>query len=290
MKNELYQKALLFFGDGKYEEALTTLTLHGSDYTLSKKDEFLIEECKKAIIEQYIYLINDYIAQEDYTAARNKKEEYESMHDFCSRIDNIIIPEKIVKEQITINEPSIRKVDLSSNKSLLSEIIIGIIALTLPIALGIMIRNKNVDIEQQSENNYMTHTEFKRYQNVRFGYGISYPTFLTQKKESENGDGCVFSKDSTTYLIVYGIYNSLNESLNDKYYENKPTSATYSRLKSNWFVISDYTTDGRIFYTKTFLKNDIFITATFYYPNKDKELFAPIVDEIFRNFSFLSNE
>lgn len=130
---------------------------------------------------------------------------------------------------------------------------------------------------------------FNSYQNSRFNYTITYPSFLTQSQESENGDGCKFYMDDNTYLVVSGAYNALDESIVSRYYKCKSKSVTYSMQKDNWFVISDYTSNGNIFYTKTVLQNGVFFTATFYYPAKDKDKYNPVIKKIFTNFPLISD-
>ena len=130
---------------------------------------------------------------------------------------------------------------------------------------------------------------FNSYQNSRFNYTITYPSFLTQSQESENGDGCKFYMDDNTYLVVSGAYNALDESIVSRYYKCKSKPVTYSMQKDNWFVISNYTSNGNIFYTKTVLQNGVFFTATFYYPAKDKDKYNPVIKKIFTNFPLISD-
>lgn len=124
----------------------------------------------------------------------------------------------------------------------------------------------------------------KKYYNSRFGYNILYPSSFSNIYESENGDGCKLSKDSHTYLIVYGIHNALNETIEDKYNEYKSKSPVYCRLKENWYVISAYTENGDIFYLKTVLKDGVFITAELHYPNNEKEYYSKLIPKIFADF------
>ena len=130
---------------------------------------------------------------------------------------------------------------------------------------------------------------FNSYQNSRFNYTVTYPSFLDKRQESENGDGCKFYMDNNTYLVVSGAYNALDESIVSRYYKCKSKPVTYNMQKDNWFVISDYTSNGNIFYTKTVLQNGVFFTATFYYPAKDKDKYNPVIKKIFTNFPLISD-
>ena len=53
-----------------------------------------MNECKRLVIEQYYYLINESIQQEDYQNARALKDEYKAKFGVSSRIDSIVVPEK----------------------------------------------------------------------------------------------------------------------------------------------------------------------------------------------------
>ena len=104
---------------------------------------------------------------------------------------------------------------------------------------------------------------FNSYQNSRFNYTITYPSFLNKRQESENGDGCKFYMDDNTYLIVSGMYNALDESIISRYNEYKSKSVTYSIQKDNWFVISDYTSNGNSFIPRLFFKMESFLLRPF---------------------------
>lgn len=145
-------------------------------------------------------------------------------------------------------------------------------------------QNKEMPFELLLSNGSSSNTAFKRYQNSRFGYSILYPSSFNIIKTSENGDGCRFSKDNNTYLSVSGMYNSLNETLADVYDQYKSKSPAYCRIKDNWFVISDNTDDGCIFYQKTVLKDGIYITAILHYPSSENDYYSTLIPKIFTNF------
>lgn len=134
-------------------------------------------------------------------------------------------------------------------------------------------------ISEMLEN--VTYTE---YHNARFSYSISYPTFLSHEVSSTNGDGCQLSFNEDIYLVVYGSHNIFDETIESEYRKNDIGSYVYSRQKNNWFVISDYTEDGKIFYQKTVLRDNVFITAILYFPPIYKEAFDPIIKQIFQKF------
>jgi hypothetical protein len=140
-------------------------------------------------------------------------------------------------------------------------------------------------IEAQSQN-------YRVYRNVRFKYSISYPVnILIPQGEAENGDGQKFlAKDGRAEMLVYGSHNSLNQSLREVYEEATLRSTehpnrvvTYQVLRRDWFVASG-TSEGRIFYQKTLLRNGIFKTFWIEYEASQKVFFDPIIRRIAASF------
>ena len=138
--------------------------------------------------------------------------------------------------------------------------------------------------ETNAISEMLTSVTYTEYHNARFSYSISYPTFLNHEESSINGDGCKLSLNEDIYLVVYGSHNIFDETIESEYRKNDIGSYVYSRQKNNWFVISDYTEDGKIFYQKTVLANNVFITAILYFPPIYKEAFDPIIKQVFQNF------
>lgn len=91
MNDNLYSEALSHFNKGEYEEALSVLT--GSDVKLSSAESRLIDECRKQITEQYYYLINERIQQEDYLTANAIRKKYYAKYGLSPKIEKINIPE-----------------------------------------------------------------------------------------------------------------------------------------------------------------------------------------------------
>lgn len=145
-------------------------------------------------------------------------------------------------------------------------------------------QDKEMPFELYLSNESSSNTTLKRYYNSRFDYSILYPSSFNIIKEPENGDGCRFSKDDNTYLSVSGIYNSLDETLEDVYKRYKSKSPAYCRIKNDWFVVSDNTDDGCIFYQKTVLKDGVFMTAILHYPSSENGYYSTLIPKIFTNF------
>ena len=107
--DDLYNKAISFYNEGEYEEALDAI--RNSSMATSKDGQNLIRECEKLILEQHVYLINEYIEQRDYLNALRKKEEYRTKYGSNPKIENIIIPYASVR-----NVQNIKHQTISLNK------------------------------------------------------------------------------------------------------------------------------------------------------------------------------
>ena len=134
--------------------------------------------------------------------------------------------------------------------------------------------------------------DYRTYHNARFDYSISYPAdLLIPQGESVNGDGQRFlSKDGRTELLVYGAYNSLDQTLNEVLTQESERSpdhpnrvVTYKVLRGGWFVVSG-TENGRIFYQKTTLRDSTFKTFRIEYNESQKQTFDSITAFIARSF------
>jgi hypothetical protein len=135
--------------------------------------------------------------------------------------------------------------------------------------------------------------EYRTYHNARFDYSISYPAdLLIPQGEAVNGDGQRFlSRDGRTELLVYGAYNSLDQTLREIFEQESVRSTehpnrvvTYKVLRNDWFVVSG-TEDGRIFYQKTMLRNSTFKTFRIEYDKNEKQTFDSITAFIARSFN-----
>ena len=134
--------------------------------------------------------------------------------------------------------------------------------------------------------------EYRTYHNARFDYSISYPAdLLIPQGEPVNGDGQIFlSKDRRAELLVYGSYNSLDQTLKDVLAQESERSpdhpnrvVTYKVLRGDWFVVSG-SENGRIFYQKTMLRDSTFKTFRIEYDERQKQTFDPVTAFIVRSF------
>lgn len=94
---EKYQEALNLYNQCDYEEAYAIIIDNGLCST--EKGDFLYNECKKQILQQYIYLVKDYVTQEMYGEAKGLRQYYYSQYGFSSELSNIVIPEPILQDE-----------------------------------------------------------------------------------------------------------------------------------------------------------------------------------------------
>ncbi|MBF0136529.1 MAG: hypothetical protein H7833_01980 [Magnetococcus sp. DMHC-1] len=136
---------------------------------------------------------------------------------------------------------------------------------------------------------------YKKYYNDRFNFEIEYPSnILSQKFESDNNDGVVFSSgDEKILLTASGIYNALDKSPSELYndvvgdYINKGGEITYKTLKGNWFVVSGFL-NGKIFYRKSIVEKELIVSADLLYDKKSKELVDVYMKKIMNSLKIMN--
>ncbi len=134
--------------------------------------------------------------------------------------------------------------------------------------------------------------EMATYVNQRFGFAIDYPqNLLTPQGEATNGDGQRFvSRDGQAELLAYGAYNALEQSLDALLKSDAGRNGrrtTYKTGHADWFVISGYEPDGRIFYQKTMLRGDTLYSFELTYPQLQKDQYNPLTGRIGKSFRIL---
>lgn len=134
---------------------------------------------------------------------------------------------------------------------------------------------------------------YETYHNERYDYSIEYPKdVLYPQGEADNGDGQIFlSKDARAQLSVYAHFNALEQTIEEAYREQSrggqpddPNKVvTYKVLKDDWFVVSGYR-EGKVFYQKTILRDDIFKTMLFTYDEAEKAVYDGITKRLAASF------
>jgi len=127
---------------------------------------------------------------------------------------------------------------------------------------------------------------YTQYINLRYHYAVSYPAaILTPQGEPDAGDGQSFlSKGRDVEMSVWGSYNVLDETIRSRFGDQTrgkngaslDRKVTFKRLAKNWFVVSGSSGEN-IFYEKTILEGNVFITVAFSYPAAAKTSWDPIL-------------
>lgn len=147
--------------------------------------------------------------------------------------------------------------------------------------------NKAGQIGQQFIASWKPTEEYSTYYNERFGYYITYPSYLYIQGESQNADGKSFYSNNATIKLSVGAHlNILNEAIaglaNSERQDLTASnhSITYSFVKDSKVIYSGYTPTGNIYYQKSVIcslyssvykeKINLITTAYIEYPSTEK--------------------
>jgi hypothetical protein len=129
-------------------------------------------------------------------------------------------------------------------------------------------------------------TDYKTYVNHRFGFSISYPSYLIQGRLPDNGAGTNFnSPDGSLSVSVQGHYLN-GSSLSAMWKEALAAygnSVTYKVKRNNWFVISGVANDFE-YYRKTFVQGGNWCSFVITYPHNQSKRYDPVVEVISKGF------
>ena len=132
---------------------------------------------------------------------------------------------------------------------------------------------------------------YKTYKNARFLFSIDYPANFTVGIMPQNGDGRRFSGNKAE-LVVSGhwVLEDVHGNIENFFQQAKEWkhTVTYERLTKEWFVLSGYDEDGKIYYEKTIYKKSdesedsmIAVTATLTYDASENANYGKIISHIF---------
>ena len=131
---------------------------------------------------------------------------------------------------------------------------------------------------------------YKTYKNERFLFSIDFPSDFTVGDMPQNGDGRRFSGKSAE-LVVSGnwVLEDIHGNIENYFKMAKEWkhTVTYERLTNNWFVLSGFDEDGKIYYSKTIYKkyddneDMIAVTATLTYDASENAYYGKIINHIF---------
>lgn len=168
---------------------------------------------------------------------------------------------------------------------------------------------KGINFLKQRQSNSVYHgniqedyDDYLTYYNERFGYYITYPSYLYIQGEGQNGAGKSFySHDAQIKLSVGAYHNILNENATNLLATQKQDfigdnhSIIYTFAKDNKVIVSGYTPQGRIYYQKSVIctlyssiykeKVNIITTAYVEYPSTEKVKGDEII-KLFNKFPY----
>lgn len=142
-----------------------------------------------------------------------------------------------------------------------------------------------------SNNNSMQSTTYNSFYNDRFQYSIEYPSYLTNKSGSANGDGVKLTDDSGRIsLLLSGINNTNNATIKDKYNEQLENlkndsgyAITYNALFDNTYAIS-WEDSNTVYYKYLRLGTGSYNAFTFSYPKSEENRYDPVIDHLYNTF------
>src|SRR5665648_31878 len=138
-----------------------------------------------------------------------------------------------------------------------------------------------------SSSSSTTSASYQQYANPRFGFSVDYPSDLTAKESSDNGDGQTFaSSDGSVEFEVSGVNNA--ESLTPAQYLKQivlPSlkNVTYQSQNSNWYIVS-WTDGNTIGYEKGIVGGKSINTYSIKYPLSRKADFDSVIQHINNSF------
>lgn len=127
---------------------------------------------------------------------------------------------------------------------------------------------------------------YSKYENPRFGFSINYPSFLTEIKESQNGEGTILqNKESTVVVILAGVNNALQKTPKELYegYINNTKGIVYKKIIGNSYMIAAENGNNSYFIYEVVGDGSIntFIVG---YPKEDSKEFDKIIKEMKKSF------
>jgi hypothetical protein len=133
-------------------------------------------------------------------------------------------------------------------------------------------------------------TKWRKYENARFGFVLTYPASLVPSREPDNGDGREFhSRDhefSVAAMAHFFVPDS-GDSLEARWKEELETpnvTITYKKKGDSWYVVSGTTKDGTEYYHKLITQGPNWAAFHITYPQARHQKYAPWVERIEKDF------
>ena len=124
-----------------------------------------------------------------------------------------------------------------------------------------------------------------KYVNARYGFQVSYPSFLISAPIPANGDGIRMYDKKGFVLVASGINNeseiTFQSELNSQW--ESIGKVTYRIRRNNWFAISGVK-ENKIIYIKSYIGTGSINHLYIEYPKDQKERYDKIVEAIAKSF------
>jgi len=126
----------------------------------------------------------------------------------------------------------------------------------------------------------------KTYVNPRFGFSLTYPSYMVAQPPPPNGDGRTFlSPDGELEIVAYGqfLVNQPFDALWQDALEKYGDALSYQVKKADWFVVSGVV-DGREFYKKVYRLEGNIATLHLEYPHARNHIYDRVVKQVAKDF------
>ena len=213
-----YQEALGLYNQCDYEQAYSIL--FNNDLHTTNKGKLLFKECEKQILQQYTYLIKDYIEQEMYGEAIGLRQYYYTQYGFSSQLSSIEIPEPIQhfeeeespKIEQKTSEETIKKDTAIERKSNKTKLLIGVLSIILIAVISLFIYNQspeqnNIDEKGASQLKYssiINELNSDSHKLVLYVNQASTTVYYVEKKDNSFHNNIIYKysiPDNITYEI-----------------------------------------------------------------------------------------
>jgi len=125
-----------------------------------------------------------------------------------------------------------------------------------------------------------------RYVNARYGFQMSYPSFLISAPNPANGDGIRMYDKKGFVLVASGINNISGETFQGELQTQRESigKMIYGVRGSNWFAISGIK-ENKIIYIKSYVGTGSINHLYIEYPKDQKDKYDKFVEAIEKSFN-----
>lgn len=139
-------------------------------------------------------------------------------------------------------------------------------------------------------NTHAAEMKWKKYENGRFGFVVSYPAILVAGPEPTNGGGREFhtaDKEFSLATFAHFFVPDSGDSFEGRWKDELETpdvTITYKKKAATWYVVSGVTKDGTEYYHKLYTKGANWAAFHITYPHAKNKKYDPWVTRIEKSF------